>query len=189
MQQRIGDGFYEQWLIRGQVAQLTGRRYLENYADDEAQYRALMEAGVTLAQDWNLRPGVALSAEQVARLTSDIVWLVEETVRLPDGTLTTALVPKVYLVPREGDVDDNGTLISAGSGDLRRGVGLGKGGTVAGRSVVQLSGDNLRSLGGRISGGGVLMQARTHLEELGGRIDPQDILLLSAGRNLTVAGT
>src|SRR5690606_20202930 len=86
MQQRIGDGFYEQWLIREQVSQLTGRRFLENYADDEAQYRALMEAGVTLAQNWNLRPGVALSAEQVTRLTSDIVWLVEETVRLPDGT-------------------------------------------------------------------------------------------------------
>ena len=119
MQQRIGDGFYEQWLIREQVAQLTGRRYLENYADDEAQYRALMEAGVTLAQDWSLRPGVALSAEQLAQLTSDIVWLVEETVRLPDGTYTTALVPKVYLVPREGDLDGNGTLISAESVDLR----------------------------------------------------------------------
>src|SRR5690606_37377460 len=189
MQQRIGDGFYEQWLIREQVAQLTGRRYLENYADDEAQYRALMEAGVTLAQDWNLRPGVALSAEQVARLTSDIVWLVEETVRLPDGTYTTALVPKVYLVPREGDLDGNGTLISAESVDLRLEGDLVNSGTIAGRSVVQLSGDNLRNVGGHISGADVLMQARTDLENLGGTIDAQDSLLLSAGRDLTVAGT
>jgi filamentous hemagglutinin len=111
MQQRIGDGFYEQWLIREQVSQLTGRRYLDGYADDEAQYRALMEAGVTLAQDWNLRPGVALSAEQLAQLTSDIVWLVEETVRLPDGTLITALVPKVYLVPREGALAGKPSMI------------------------------------------------------------------------------
>lgn len=189
MQQRIGDGFYEQWLIREQVSQLTGRRYLENYSDDEAQYRALMEAGVTLAQDWNLRPGVALSAEQLARLTSDIVWLVEETVRLPDGTLTTALVPKVYLVPREGDLDGNGTLISAESVDLHLEGDLVNSGTIAGRSVVQLSGDNLRNLGGRISGADVLLQARTDLENLGGTIDSQDSLLLSAGRDLTVAST
>ena len=189
MQQRIGDGFYEQWLIREQVSQLTGRRYLENYSDDEAQYRALMEAGVTLAQDWNLRPGVALSAEQLARLTSDIVWLVEETVRLPDGTYTTALVPKVYLVPREGDLDGNGTLISAESVDLRLEGDLVNSGTIAGRGVVQLSGDNLRNLGGRISGADVLMQARTDLENLGGTLDAQDSLLLSAGRDLTVAST
>lgn len=189
MQQRIGDGFYEQWLIREQVSQLTGRRFLENYSDDEAQYRALMEAGVTLAQDWNLRPGVALSAEQLARLTSDIVWLVEESVRLPDGTYTTALVPKVYLVPREGDLDGNGTLISAESIDLRLEGDLVNSGTLAGRSVVQLSGDNLRNLGGRISGEDVLMQARTDLENLGGRIDAQGSLLLSAARDLTVAST
>lgn len=189
MQQRIGDGFYEQWLIREQVSQLTGRRFLEGYGDDEAQYRALMEAGVTLAQDWNLRPGVALSAEQLAQLTSDIVWLVEETVRLPDGTLTTALVPKVYLVPREGDLDGNGTLISAESIDLRLEGDLVNSGTIAGRSVVQLSGENLRNLGGRISGEDVLLQARTDLENLGGTIDSQDSLLLSAGRDLTVAST
>ena len=189
MQQRIGDGFYEQWLIREQVSQLTGRRYLEGYGDDEAQYRSLMESGITVAQDWNLRPGVALSAEQVARLTSDIVWLVEESVRLPDGTLTTALVPKVYLVPRAGDLDGNGTLISAESIDLHLEGDLTNSGTIAGRSVVQLSGDNLRNLGGRITGEDVLLQARTDLENLGGTIDAQDSLLLSAGRDLTVAST
>lgn len=189
MQQRIGDGFVEQWLIREQVSQLTGRRYLEGYADDEAQYHALMEAGATVAQEWDLRPGVALTAEQVARLTSDIVWLVEETVRLPDGTLTTALVPKVYLVPREGDLDGNGTLISAESIDLRLEGDLVNGGTLAGRSIVQLSGDNLRNLGGRITGEDVLLQARTDLDNLGGRLDAQDNLLLSAGRDVTVAST
>ncbi len=189
MQQRIGDGFYEQWLIREQVSQLTGRRFLDGYADDEAQYRSLMESGITVALDWNLRPGVALSDEQVARLTSDIVWLVEETVRLPDGTLTTALVPKVYLMPREGDLDGNGTLISAESLDLRLEGDLVNSGTLAGRSVVQITGDNLRNLDGRITGGDVLLQARTDLDNIGGRIDAQDSLLLSAGRDLTVAST
>ncbi|RYG27987.1 MAG: S-layer family protein, partial [Burkholderiales bacterium] len=42
VQKRLGDSFYEQKLIRDQVAQLTGRRFLDDHANDEAQYRALM---------------------------------------------------------------------------------------------------------------------------------------------------
>ncbi|MGC5831104.1 S-layer family protein, partial [Ralstonia pseudosolanacearum] len=38
-QKRLGDGFYEQKLVREQVAQLTGRRFLDGYSSDEAQYR------------------------------------------------------------------------------------------------------------------------------------------------------
>ncbi|WP_146041331.1 S-layer family protein, partial [Variovorax sp. B4] len=74
---RLGDGFYEQRLIREQVAQLTGYRLLDGFESDDAQYAALMSAGVTFAQAYGLRPGVALTAAQMAQLTSDIVWLVE----------------------------------------------------------------------------------------------------------------
>ncbi|WP_368902051.1 hypothetical protein, partial [Escherichia coli] len=31
---RLGDGFYEQKLVRDQIGQLTGRRFLDSYADD-----------------------------------------------------------------------------------------------------------------------------------------------------------
>src|SRR5690606_7845716 len=110
-QKRLGDGFYEQKLIREQVAQLTGRRFLEGHADDEAQYLALIDSAVTLAQAWQLVPGVALSAEQMAQLTSDIVWLVEREVTLADGTTTLALVPQVYVRVREGDLDGHGALL------------------------------------------------------------------------------
>ncbi|HEY9380494.1 MAG TPA: filamentous hemagglutinin N-terminal domain-containing protein, partial [Burkholderiales bacterium] len=50
LHQRLGDGFYEQQLIREQVAQLTGRRFLDGYANDEAQYRALLDTGLLYAQ-------------------------------------------------------------------------------------------------------------------------------------------
>ena len=56
--------------------QLTGQRFLDGYADDETQFAALMNAGARFAQTWKLRPGIALSAEQMAALTTDIVWLV-----------------------------------------------------------------------------------------------------------------
>ena len=50
-------------------------------------------AGVTFAKQYGLTPGIALSAAQMAQLTSDIVWLVEQTVTLPDGSSQRVLVP------------------------------------------------------------------------------------------------
>lgn len=102
---RLGDGFYEQQLIREQVAKLTGYRYLEGFNSDEAQYNALMNAGVTFAEQYHLTLGIALSAEQMAQLTSDIVWLVEQTVTLADGSTQRVLVPQVYVRVKPGDID------------------------------------------------------------------------------------
>ena len=116
MQKRLGDGFYEQRLIAEQVAQLTGRRFLAGYADDEAQYQALLAAGVSVAQEWQLIPGVALSAAQVAQLTTDIVWLVSETVTLPDGSTQQALVPRVYARLQDGDLAPSGALLAGNTG-------------------------------------------------------------------------
>ncbi|MCT8345527.1 adhesin, partial [Photorhabdus kleinii] len=83
---RLGDGFYEQRLVRDQITQLTGRRYLPGYNNDEAQFKALMDAGIAFGQQQQLTPGVALSPAQMALLTSDIIWLTNQTVTLPDGT-------------------------------------------------------------------------------------------------------
>ena len=60
-QKRLGDGFYEQRLVREQVAQLTGRRFLDGHANDEAQYQALMTSALTQLQYLQLSPGIALS--------------------------------------------------------------------------------------------------------------------------------
>ncbi|RYF69886.1 MAG: S-layer family protein, partial [Comamonadaceae bacterium] len=105
IQKRLGDGFYEQKLIREQIAQLTGYRYLDGFESDETQYTALMNAGVTFAQAYRLRPGIGLSAAQMAQLTSDIVWLVEQSVTLADGSTQRVLVPQVYVRVKPGDID------------------------------------------------------------------------------------
>ena len=81
-QKRMGDGFYEQKLVREQVQALTGQRFLGDYSNDQTQYMALMNNGLTYAKALNLRPGIALGAEQVAQLTSDMVWLVTQEVTL-----------------------------------------------------------------------------------------------------------
>jgi filamentous hemagglutinin len=96
------------------VAALTGFRFLDDYRSDDEQYKALMNAGITFGQAYQLRPGIALSPAQVAQLTSDMVWLVAQTVTLPDGSTTTALVPQVYLAPKAGDLANNGQLFAGG---------------------------------------------------------------------------
>lgn len=186
---RLGDGFYEQKLVRDQIGQLTGRRFLDGYASDEAQYRALLEAGSTYAKAWNLRPGVALSAEQMAQLTSDIVWLVERDVTLADGTITRALVPQVYVRVKPGDLDGRGTLLAANAIDLDLKGDLINSGTIAGRTAVKLTGENLRNLGGRITGDAVALSARTDIDNIGGVIDADSTLLVKAGRDLNVVST
>lgn len=189
VQKRLGDGFYEQKLVRDQVAQLTGRRFLDGYADDEAQYRALLDNAATIADAWGLRPGVALTPAQMAQLTSDIVWLVEQRVTLADGSTTTALVPQVYVRVRPGDIDGTGTLLAGRSVELNLRGDLVNSGTIAGRTAVKIDAQNLRNLDGRISGDTVSANARTDLDNLGGLIDARSVLVASAGRDLNLVTT
>ncbi len=182
---RLGDGFYEQKLIREQVSELTGKRFLVGYASDEAQYQALMQNGVTFAQQYQLTPGIALSAAQIAQLTSDIVWLVEKTVTLADGTTTTVLAPQVYVVPRAGDLSPSGALIAGNSIDLKLGSVLSDGGqvianqgtfknsgSIAGRTIVAINSDNIQNLGGLIQAGdNIDLQAKEDIVMQGSTTD------------------
>ncbi|MEJ1162917.1 hemagglutinin repeat-containing protein [Variovorax sp. CCNWLW186] len=186
---RLGDGFYEQKLIREQVAQLTGYRYLDGFNSDEDQYMALMDAGVTFAKQYGLRPGVALSAAQMAQLTSDIVWLVEQTVSLPDGTTQRVLVPQVYVRVRPGDIDGSGALLSADATVIKSSGDVTNTGTIAGRTLVKIDAENVNNLGGRIAGGNIGVNARNDLNNIGGSITARDAAVLTAGRDINIETT
>ncbi|WP_148252156.1 two-partner secretion domain-containing protein [Aidingimonas lacisalsi] len=189
VQQRLGDGFYEQRLVNEQIMQLTGQRYLAGHGNDDEQYRALMNAGITFAEEHDLRPGVALTAEQMAQLTSDIVWLVEQEVTREDGSITTVLVPQVYARVREGDLHEDGTLIAGDSLTLDVRNDIVNTGTLAGRELVELTAENIANLGGRIGGNRVDLEARNDLDNIGGEITAGESLALRAGRDLTLAST
>ncbi|MDT3486392.1 hemagglutinin repeat-containing protein [Stenotrophomonas maltophilia] len=189
-QKRLGDGFYEQKLVREQIGELTGRRFLTGHASDEEQYRALLEAGATVASEWGLRPGVALTAEQMARLTSDIVWLVEKDVTLADGSVVRALVPQVYLRVLPGDLGNDGALLAGAEVDVKLRGDLVNSGTIAGRQLVSIDAGNIRNLsGGQISGAQVGLSARQDIDIIGSTVKATDALALKAGGNITVAST
>jgi filamentous hemagglutinin len=178
MHKRLGDGYYEQKLVNEQIARLTGYRRLDGYDNDEDQLKALMDAGITFARSQQLVPGVALSAAQVAQLTSDIVWLENQTVTLKDGSQQTVLVPKVYVVARKGDLNSTGSLISANVLQLNADE-IRNGGTIAGRKVVDLRAQNIEH-SGQIRGEKVWLDAQNQINLQGGDIAAGKLLSLSA---------
>jgi filamentous hemagglutinin len=188
-QKRLGDGYYEQSLIRAQVAQLTGQRYLAGYANDDEEYRALMNAGVAVAKTLNLRPGVALSAAQMAALTDDIVWMVEKEVTLADGSVQKVLVPQVYARVRDGDLDGGGALLAGKDVDVRATGELINSGVIGGRNSASLTAENIQNLGGRIRSDVVSVAARNDLNNIGGEISANSALIARAGRDINVETT
>ncbi|MCO9034390.1 filamentous hemagglutinin N-terminal domain-containing protein [Acinetobacter baumannii] len=188
-QKRLGDGFYEQRMVQDQIANLTGYRFLEGYASDEEQYKALMNNGVTFAKQYGLRPGIALSAAQIAQLTSDIVWLVEKDVTLQDGTKTRALVPQVYVKARVGDLKGDGSLLTGNSVNFKLNGDLLNGSTIAGREAVQITANNINNLMGRIQGNTVDITTKKDLNNIGGQISAKEAMAVKVGGNLKIETT
>lgn len=189
VQKRLGDGFYEQALVRDQVAQLTGKRFLDGYSSDEAQYRALLDNGATLARALNLRPGVVLSAEQAAHLTSDLVLLEATTVTLPSGQTLQVLQPKVYLMPRTGDLKANGDLMAAQNLDVHVSGDVINSGGMGARQVLSINAANIRNLGGNMAAQDTRLTAAQDIDVQGGSLQAQRSLRLTAGQDVKVAST
>ncbi len=186
---RLGDGYYEQRLVREQIIALTGGRYLGDYRDDETQFKALMDTGIAFGQEHQLIPGVALTAEQMSLLTEDMVWLVNTRVQLANGSWQTVMVPQVYVRVQPGDIDGSGALMGGQNVVMNLNRDLVNSGTIHGREVVQLSADNITNRAGTIQGADVSLLARTDINNIGGTISGNHSVLASAGRDINITTT
>ncbi|QLR44299.1 hemagglutinin repeat-containing protein [Enterobacter sp. RHBSTW-00994] len=186
---RLGDGYYEQRLVREQVIGITGQRYLDGFSNDEDQFKSLMDTGITFGKQYNLKLGVALTPEQMALLTGDIVWLVNTQVKMPDGSMQTVLVPQVYAKVKPGDIDGSGALIAGNNVSMKLSGDLFNSGTIAGRKVLQLDADNITNQSGTIQAADVNLNARTDINNIGGAIVGANSVLANAGRDINVTTT
>ncbi|HDQ4330543.1 TPA: DUF637 domain-containing protein [Pseudomonas aeruginosa] len=139
---RLGDGLYEQRLIRDAVVARTGQRYIDGLSSDEALFRYLMDNAIAYKDKLQLQLGVGLSAEQMAALTHDIVWLEEVEV---NGE--KVLAPVVYLAQAEGRLAPNGALIQGRDVKLVSGDDLHNVGTLRARNDLSATADNLDNSG------------------------------------------
>ena len=186
---RLGDGYYEQRLVREQVIGITGQRYLDGYSNDEDQFKSLMDKGITFGKQYALKLGVALTPEQMALLTGDIVWLVNTQVKMPNGSMQTVLVPQVYAKVKPGDIDGSGALIAGNNVSMKLNGDLFNRGTIAGREVLQLDADNITNQAGTIQAADVSLNARNDINNVNGAIVGDNSVLASAGRDINVTST
>ncbi|SEK72732.1 filamentous hemagglutinin [Atopomonas hussainii] len=142
MQKRLGDGLYEQRLIRDAITARTGQRFIAGLNTDEAMFRYLMDNAIASKSALNLAVGVALSAEQVAALTHDIVWMEEREVMGQK-----VLVPVLYLAQASGRLAPSGSLIQGQEVTLISGGALNNRGTLKATKNLTAQANNIHNSG------------------------------------------
>ncbi len=177
---RLGDDFYEQRLVLEQITGLTGRKYLDADLDNGMdQYRAMMDGGVSEAGRLQLTVGIALSAEQMAALDEDIVWMVAQNVGGEQ-----VLVPVVYLSQATADrLQLGGAAIAGESVDIRANNVNNQGMIKADSRLSIDAGSLLNDRGAVTSGGSLRVSAVEDIINKDGLIQGGSISLV-AGRDL-----
>lgn len=176
---RLGDAMYETQLVSNSVTRLSGSRYLEGYGSELSQFQGLMDNALSLQSALGLQLGISLSAEQIARLNKNIVWMVEKVV---DGQ--TVLVPEVYLA--SNNITSDGAKIAAGEIDLVIQDTLLNSGIIAADGTLKVAtGKTLTNQNGSITSGGTMVLASGGtLENLSGTIQSGGDMSLIA-QNIT----
>ena len=149
----------------------SGQRYINGLASDDALFRYLMDNAISYKDSLNLQLGVSLTAEQVAALTHDIVWMEEAEI---NGQ--KVLTPVLYLAQANNRLAPNGALIQGQDVSLVTGGDLHNSGTLRATNNLSMVANNIDNSG--------LMQAGNRLEMLatdsvrntrGGIINGRDI--------------
>ncbi|WP_371363487.1 tRNA nuclease CdiA-2 [Sporomusa rhizae] len=204
----VGDAFYQQKLVREQVSQLTGREFLGDYSSNNEEYKALMDNGTTYAKKFNLQVGIALTPEQMAQLTSNMVWMVEQEVQGQK-----VLVPVVYLAPNQtSSLRNNGAIISGENVSITAEQDIvnqnskitgGNINLVAGRDIKNEtttfiaktgdhfeSGNEIRTMAGQTAeitaNGNLTVNAKQDVKIVGGKLSAGNNVTIDAGRNLEI---
>ncbi|WP_153772370.1 filamentous hemagglutinin N-terminal domain-containing protein [Pseudomonas sp. MNR3A] len=173
---RLGDGFYEQRLIQQAVVARTGQQFIDGQADGEALYRHLMDNALTSKNQLDLQVGVSLSAEQVAALTHDIVWLEQHEVMGEQ-----VLVPVLYLAHANNRLAPNGALIAGNDLTLVAGQNLDNSGTLRASNNLSASAGHDLDNSGLIEAGSRLdlLAGNRIVNGAGGLISGRDVSLTS----------
>ncbi|WP_186145664.1 hemagglutinin repeat-containing protein [Burkholderia gladioli] len=175
---RLGDGFYEQQLVRNQVTSLTGKAVLGPYADLQTMYESLMAAGADLSKSLDLPIGASLSADQVAKLTSNVILM--ET-RVVDGQ--SVLVPVVYLA-QASQQNMNGPLIAATNIDLQNAQSFTNSGTIKADNTLAIQGKQIDNAFGALQSGGLMALSTENNIDLTSSNVKAGSLQLDAGKDL-----
>ncbi|WP_155648577.1 hemagglutinin repeat-containing protein, partial [Burkholderia pseudomultivorans] len=175
---RLGDGFYEQQLVRNEITLLTGKAVLGPYTDLQTMYQSLMAAGADLSKSLDLPIGAGLSAEQVSKLTSNVILM--ET-RVVDGQ--SVLVPVVYLA-KASQQNIDGPLISATNIDFQNAQSFTNSGTIKADNTLAIQGKQIDNAFGALQSGGLMSLKTENNIDLTSANVKAGSLQLDAGKDL-----
>ncbi|WP_435939389.1 hemagglutinin repeat-containing protein [Moraxella bovoculi] len=154
-------GYGEQQRIKDQYYLLTGRHINTDYRSNEEAFKQLMDNGIASAKQFGYTLGTALTPEQMANLTTDIVWLVKQsityTTKDKDGNSITktqdVLVPKLYL--RSANIatgaltpDGRYSAVSARNIDMQLTGDLDNNGNLIAKDTAAITANNVTNDGG-----------------------------------------
>ncbi|ELI1809570.1 hemagglutinin repeat-containing protein [Vibrio fluvialis] len=160
----LGDAFYDTRFITQSIFEQTGQMYLSrSIGSDIEQMQSLLDKATREASDLHLQAGVALTPEQVASLTRDIVWW-EPT----DINGQTVLAPKLYL--------SQATLANVKSGSL------------IGEDEIAISASNINNSGSIDSSGNMTLVSQNAINNNGGLLQASNNLLLQAMNDINNIG-
>jgi len=179
-QQLLGDAYYETRLVRDQIFALTGRRLLSSeFTSDAEQLRALLDNAIAAHEALGLSVGVSLTADQVAALDTDLVWL--ET-RVVAGR--EVLVPVVYLCSGSmATIARGGSVIYGRDVDIRTSGDTENGGVIQALGELVVSAKNIFNSFGTMQGSDVNLVATESLYNTSGLIRGGDVSI-SAGQDI-----
>ncbi|ALV30441.1 hemagglutinin repeat-containing protein [Pannonibacter phragmitetus] len=185
-QKRLGDAYVETNFIREQLLRQTGKRSLEDTHTDYDTVKQLYDNALTMQGALQLTPGVALTPEQIAALTVDVVWLEEAVV---NGQ--KVLVPRLYLAPgNRPDVQLAGARITGNGVSLEAGSLTNSGSMIASTGMNLTTDGDLVNFGGTLSAATMDLTAGATLANLSGQISGGSIRLTGQDiRNETLART
>lgn len=145
-----------------------------------------MDADIAYAKEYNLKPGIALTKEQMAALTSDMGWLESTTVTV-NGKTYDVLYPHVYLkAGSEKKIAADGSLISANQLVMEAKNQLANSGALMGNSILMQGKDIVNR--GMIYGDTVQLKASHDIKE-SGIIHAEKQVSLTADNNITMQDT
>ncbi|MCG9784238.1 hemagglutinin repeat-containing protein [Vibrio brasiliensis] len=170
----LGDAFYDSKIISQAIFEQTGLRYLnQSIGSQLEQMQQLIDAAALQKNALNLSAGVALSADQIANLTQDIVWYEDVII---NGQ--TVLAPKLYLAQVTLNNLSQGALIAAADVTLNA-DNMTNSGRVSADSLLNLSSaHSIDNLAGTLtSNGNLSLLAEQDIINLSGDIQGNSVSL------------
>ncbi|MCG9647893.1 hemagglutinin repeat-containing protein [Vibrio brasiliensis] len=172
----LGDAFYDTRIITQAIFEQTGQRYLSaEIGSDLSQMQQLIDAAAEQKFLLNLQAGIALSQEQVDKLTSNIIWYEPIVVKGKE-----VLAPKLYIANLNQQDFTSGSVIAGNKIEINAG-NIVNSGTIKANDTLLLSSEKkiINDTGSLQADGDLIAESQGNIENLSGSITGDNVALVS----------